>query len=177
MLRTIPRRACWPVAMLVVGLALGAMAPSAPLHAVATSSNEHFALATGALDEVTEAVYYLDFATGDLRAAVISPVTRRFNAFFHANVAADLGVDISKNPKYLLVTGNSIFRPNAGALQPGNSIIYVAELTSGKMAAYNVPWSPSFANAAVRISKAMNHLDVFSFRAPGVAGAAAPVRR
>jgi hypothetical protein len=151
---------------LFAGIAIGALAPHAPLHAVATDHTDRFAIATGALDDVTEAVYYLDFATGDLRAAVISPVTRRFNAFFHANVVADLGVDLARNPKFLLVTGNTFFRANAGALQPGNSIVYVAEVTSGKMVAYNVPWSPNFANIGNPMRKAMSKLDVLPFRVP-----------
>ncbi len=169
MLGRIPCRVCWMVPTLLVGLAMGALAPHAPLHAVATDRTENFALATGALDDVTEAVYFLDFATGELHAAVISPVTRRFNAFFHANVQGDLGIVDAKNPQYLLVTGSSLFRPNAGALQPGNSVIYVAELTSGKLAAYNVPWSPSFANSGAPTRKAMTRLDVIPFRAPSVA--------
>jgi hypothetical protein len=171
MLGRFPRRAMGTIAAMIVGLMLGALAPQAPLHAVATNSNEQFALATGSLDDVTEAVYCLDFATGELRAAVISPVTRRFSAFFHANVAADLGVDGGRNPKYLIVTGSSLFRPNAGTLQPSTSVVYVAELTSGKMVAYNVPWSPAFANAALRISKPMNQLDVVPFRTAAVASA------
>jgi hypothetical protein len=164
MLGRIPGRGCWLVATLVVGMAMGSLAPYTPLHAVATDHNDRFAVATGALDEVTEAIYYLDFATGELRAAVINPVTRRFNAFFNANVQAALRTDAAKNPKYLLVTGNTIFRTNAGALQPGNSVIYVAELTSGNLAAYNVPWSPNFANTGTPIRMSMNLLDVIPIR-------------
>lgn len=164
------RNCCWPLATLLVGLVAGALVPHAPLHAVATDHSDRFAIATGPLDDATEAIYYLDFATGDLRAAVISPVTRRFNAFFYANVVADMGIDLARNPKFLLVTGNTIFRPNAGALQPGNSVVYVAEVTSGKLVAYNVPWSPNFANIGNPMRKAMSKLDVLPFRASPLVG-------
>ncbi|HUY33141.1 MAG TPA: hypothetical protein VMV69_10195 [Pirellulales bacterium] len=167
MLGRIP--SCWMLPTLLVGLAMGALAPHSPLHAVATDRSENFAMATGALDDVTEAVYFIDFTTGELHAAVISPVTRRFNAFFRANVQGDLGIVAAKNPKYLLVTGTSMFRPNAGPLQPATSVIYVAELTSGKLAAYNVPWSQSFAQSGAPIRKAMTRLDVIPFRIPEVA--------
>jgi len=157
------------VPTLLVGLALGALMPHSPLHAVATDRTDSFAMATGALDDVTEAVYLLDFTTGELHAAAISSVTRRFNAFFHANAQGDMGIVDARNPQYLLVTGNSLFRPNAGALQPANSVIYVAELTSGKLAAYNVPWSQTLSLSGTPVRKAMNCLHVIPFRAPGVA--------
>jgi hypothetical protein len=169
MLARVTCRSCWMVPTLLVGLALGALVPHSPLHAVATDRTDNFAISTGALDDVTEAVYFLDFTTGELHAAVVSPVTRRFNAFFHANVHRDMGIVDAKNPQFLMVTGNTLFRPNAGALQPGNSVVYVAEMTSGKLAAYNVPWSPTFSQSGAPIRKAMTRLDVIPFRVPDVA--------
>jgi len=169
MLGRIPFRSYWMVPTLLLGLAIGTLVPHAPLHAVATDRTESFAMATGALDDMTEAVYFLDFTTGELHAAVISSVTRKFNAFFHANVQSDMGIVDANNPQYLMVTGNSQFRPNAGVLQPGNSVVYVAELTSGKLAAYNVPWSQSIGQSGTPVRKAMNCLQVIPFRVPGIA--------
>ncbi len=169
MLGRIPYRSCWMVAALLAGLAIGALMPHSPLHAVATDRTESFAMATGALDDMTEAVYLLYFTTGELHAAVVSSVTRKFNASFHANVQGDMGIVDANNPQYLMVTGNSQFRPNAGVLQPANSVVYVAELTSGKLAAYNVPWSQSIGQLGAPVRKAMNCLHVIPFRVPGVA--------
>ena len=57
-----------------IGLAIGMLFalvfagywPNVPMHAVATDRTEGFAVATGYCDESVEAVYFLDFATGDL---------------------------------------------------------------------------------------------------------------
>ncbi len=69
---------------LVVGLNVSGVWPSIPLHATATQGLDKFAIATGLVDDSVEAVYFLDFLTGDLRAAVINPKNGKFNSFFHA---------------------------------------------------------------------------------------------
>ena len=62
-----------------------------------------------------EAVYFLDFLTGDLRAAALSKQTGKFHAFYQYNVNNDLGVDASKSPRYMMVTGVADLRRTAGA--------------------------------------------------------------
>lgn len=154
----------WLAGGVVIGLAIGMMWPQTPIHAVATDRVDNFALATGPLDDDTEALFYLDFLSGELKATALSPIARKFFASFSANVNHDLGVDISKNPKYLMVTGNSIFRRGGGQVQPGNSVVYVAELTSGKVAAYAVPWSQAYANAGRQVHAPLVLLDVNPMR-------------
>ncbi|HET6884560.1 MAG TPA: hypothetical protein VFI31_30680 [Pirellulales bacterium] len=156
--------AVWLAGGVVIGLGLGMMWPQTPIHAVATDRVDNFALATGPLDDDTEALFYLDFLSGDLKATALSPIARKFFASFTANVNRDLGVDLAKNPKYLMVTGNSIFRRGGGQVQPGNSVVYVAELTSGKVAAYAVPWSQAYANAGRQIHAPLVLLDVQPMR-------------
>ena len=59
----------WLVAVgigLVAGLVLSGFWPHTPLYAVATDRIETFAMATGPVDDEVEAVYFLDFLTGDL---------------------------------------------------------------------------------------------------------------
>ena len=43
---------------------------------------DKFAIATGLVDNTVEALYFLDFLTGDMRAAVINPKNGKFTAFF-----------------------------------------------------------------------------------------------
>lgn len=152
------------VGSLVIGLAIGMLSPRTPLYATATDRIDNFAMATGALDDDTEALFYLDFVTGDLKATALSPIARKFFASFSANVANDLGVDLAKNPKYSMVTGMSVFRRGGGPVQPGNAVVYVAELTSGKVAAYMVPWSQAYANAGRPIHAKLTLLDVYPMR-------------
>lgn len=152
------------VSGLAIGLVIGMMWPRTPLHAVATDHVDNFALATGQLDDDTEALFYLDFLSGELKATALSPIARKFFASFNANVANDLGVDVRNNPQYLMVTGNSMFRRGGGNVQPGNSVVYVAELTTGKVAAYAVPWSQVYAIAGRPIHAKLMLLDVFPMR-------------
>lgn len=147
-----------------IGMAIGLFRPQTTIHAVATDRVDNCAMATGPLDDDTEALFYLDFLSGELRATALSPIARKFFASFSANVNNDLGVDIAKHPKYLMVTGNSIFRRGGGQVQPGNSVVYVAELTSGKVAVYAVPWSQAYAGAGRQIHAPLVLLDVYPMR-------------
>jgi hypothetical protein len=132
---------------LAIGWLLGVFGvwPGASLHATATDRVDSFAIATGALDSEVEGVYFLDFLTGDLNVAALSKQQNTgWIANFRRNVAKDLGVDMQKNPKFMMVTGvNSMRRGPTGSQQPSYATCYVAELTSGKVAAYVVPWNSS----------------------------------
>jgi hypothetical protein len=163
------RRPVWLLSGLVVGLAAGALLPHAPLHAVATDRQENFAIATGPLDGDVEAIYMLDFLSGTLKGYAINTVTGKFTAYFERTILNDLGVDASKNPKYLVVTGGAN-RKRSGSIQPSVSVCYVAELTSGKLAAYAVPWSRGQSNAAQPVRGTFLLLDVAQFRTNAVRG-------
>jgi len=69
-------------AAFVLGLLTAGYWPNVPVHAVATDRTEGFAMATGYCDDSVEAVYFLDFLTGELSAAVVSKQNGRFNAFY-----------------------------------------------------------------------------------------------
>jgi len=152
---------------LLCGLVLGGWWPQQPVFAVATDRLETFGMATGPLDSDVEAVYLLDFLTGDLRAVVLGKQPGTWTGYYHANVAADLGVDPQKNPKFLLVTGVAYLRRGGGSrLQPSNAVCYVAEITTGKLAAYAVPWSPSMYAAGQVQNAPLMLVGVTRFRPP-----------
>ncbi len=155
-------------AAFVLGLLSAGYWPSVPLHAVATDRSEGFAMATGYCDEQVEAVYFLDFLTGDLSAAVVSKQTGRFNAYYTYNVTGDLGVGPGRTPRYLLTTGTADLRRSGGKAQSlSRALVYVAELNSGKVAAYAIPWSSSAWNAGQTLRGQFTLLDVGRFRNPG----------
>ncbi len=138
------RPVVWLAIGLVVGSLVGGLWPHTPLHAVATHGVGDYAIATGWVDEELEAVYFLDYLTGDLRAAVIGnqgAVWGKFCAFYDYNILGDLGVDPSKNPRYLMVTGLCDLRRGATRIRPARAPVYVAEVTTGRVAAYVIPWS------------------------------------
>jgi hypothetical protein len=147
---------------LVIGLSIQGIWPSVPLHASATHGLDKFAIATGVVDSGVEALYFLDYLTGDLRAAVINPKTGRFNSYFTRNIAADFGA--GANAGYLLVTGSTDMPRGTANFQYARSVVYVASPTTGQIAAYVIPWNSSSQAAGRTQHGAFQLLDVAQFR-------------
>jgi hypothetical protein len=148
---------------LIIGLNLEGLWPTAPLHASATHGIDKFAIATGLVDDGVEALYFLDFLTGDMRAAVINPKTGKFNSFFTRNIAQDFG-GAGRNTGYLMVTGTANMPRGANNFQFADSIVYVAEAGTGQVAAYTIPWSSSLQAAQKTQYGEFQPLDVQQFR-------------
>ena len=148
---------------LVVGLNVQGIWPSMPLHAAATHGIDKFAIATGLVDGTVEALYFLDFLTGDMRAAVINPKNGRFTSFYSRNIAADFG-GAGRSSGYLMVTGAANMPRGTANFQYANSIVYVAEAATGQVAAYTIPWN-STQHAAGKVQYGeFKPLDVQQFR-------------
>ncbi|OHB68547.1 MAG: hypothetical protein A2V70_07680 [Planctomycetes bacterium RBG_13_63_9] len=166
-------RIAWLAMGLVGGLILTGMWPESPLHAVATDRCQTYAMATGPLDEDVEAVFFLDFLTGELKGAALNKQLGKFTAYFAARPIDDIGADPSKNPSYMMTTGMANLRRGGSRMQPSLSVVYVAEVTTGKVAAYSIPWNPAAHNMGRPINQAMLLLDVTLFR-PAAAGTVVP---
>ena len=151
----------WLAIGLLVGAVIGGFWPDTPLHAVATDRMENFAIATGFVDDGIEAIYFLDFLTGTLKAAVVSNQTNGFRARYEANIYKDLHtmvnvlnqkrptgrtaagptLQVPQTPNYMLVTGAAdIRRGQVARTRPSASLVYVAETTTGIVMAYVLPW-------------------------------------
>jgi hypothetical protein len=148
---------------LIIGLNLEGLWPTAPLHATATHGIDKFAIATGIVDNEVEALYFLDFLTGDMRAAVINPKTGKFNSFFTRNIATDFG-GAGRNSGYLMVTGSVDMPRGTNNFQFADSIVYVAEAGTGQVAAYTIPWNSSMQAAGKTQYGEFQPLDVQQFR-------------
>jgi len=148
---------------LVVGLNVSGVWPSIPLHATATQGLDKFAIATGLVDDTVEAIYFLDFLTGDLWAAVINPKTGKFNALYKRNIAADFG-SAGAGSRYLVVTGFADMPRGRANFQFAKSIVYVAEASSAKVAAYTIPWNTAFQAAGKPQQGEFMRLDAAKFR-------------
>jgi hypothetical protein len=160
-------RPAWLAAGVILGLVVGLNAaglwPSIPLHATATQGVDKFAFATGLVDQEVEALYFLDFLTGDLSASVINPKTGKFNSLFTRNIAADFGA-AGKGTRYMMVTGTADMPRGRNNFQYAKSIVYIGEATTGQVAAYTIPWS-STEQAAGRPQKGeIQPLDTQQFR-------------
>ena len=157
-------RGAWLAVGVVAGLAVANYWPQAPLHAMATDSQENYAIATGFVDQETEAVFFFDSLTGELKGAVLSPQNGKFLTFFASNAMTDLGITDVTGAQFLLVTGTTSFRRSPGTAQLGSCVVYVAEVSSGQVVAYGVPWTKarSTANAPAEVPLVL--LDGYQFR-------------
>jgi hypothetical protein len=129
--------AIWLLAGLLGGVGLTIFLQGRPVQATATDHSEDFAIATGHLTAEVEACYLLDFKTGFLQGTVMNRQTGKFQSFFKRELAQDFGLSARQKPKFIMVTGAM---QNARAQVPVNHVLYVAELNSGKLAAYFMPY-------------------------------------
>ena len=128
---------------IVIGLIGGAFLPHAPLHAVAVDRSGDLVMATGLMSDDLEGVFFLDSLTGELKGTVINPMVQppTVGITYSRNVVTDLQSDVSKAPKFVMVTGLMPLRPLGGTNQFAQSVVYVAEVTSGKMACYGMQFN------------------------------------
>jgi hypothetical protein len=122
-----------------------------PALAMATSQNDKLIICTGPLDASDEVVYLLDVLTGDLKAFTMHP-GGKFSLSYHRNIMSDFGLEKTKTPQFTMVTGQERFT-RRGTVMPINSVLYVAEATSGKMGAYTIMWNSSYRDKLGDVNK------------------------
>jgi len=135
-------RFVWLVLGLLAGVAVSSLWPHEPVRASSADRNQKFALITTHVGQGYEGVFVLDFLTGRLTGACLGKgrggVTEFMNFYFR-NVAEDFNVGGGGEPYYAISGGNAELQ-SRGKVQFGNSAIYVAELNSGKVGAYAIPY-------------------------------------
>ena len=89
--------------------------------------------------------------------------TGKFNAYYTRNIAADFG-PVTKNPRYLMVTGFADMPRGRSNFQFAKSIVYVAEASSGQVAAYSIPWNSTLQAAGKSQQGEFQPLDMAQFR-------------
>jgi hypothetical protein len=138
---------------LVVGMGLGAWlagGAARPMREGGGDRSGESILAAGPVavryDEGTkvqipeEALYYLDYKSGKLKATIPSfratagGATRHLDAFCERDLVADFQLDLDNGPKprFLMTTGQ------LGTMGSGWAPLFVIETTSGKAAVYRV---------------------------------------
>ncbi len=155
------------VLTLVIGCVLGAgitfLSPQQELKATSAHGNDKFSMCTVPITTLaeTDAVFVLDHLTGVLRGGYLNSGTGGFSHGYVRNVALDFAVNpATPEPKYVIVSGPAQMRASGGT-PPANGLLYIGELTSGKVIAY------SFARPAGRGAAAMlevRPVDAFLFR-------------
>lgn len=136
------------IVLLAVGVAAGLgishFRSSEPLQAGQVDRSSKFALMTTPVSftEGTEGVFAIDYLTGQLSGAVMNTKNGVFTNFYYRNLAAEFNVDPKTQPNYCVVGGRGQL-PGRGGITSATSIIYVGELTSGKVVAYFLPYRES----------------------------------
>jgi hypothetical protein len=153
---------------LVVGLNVAGIWPQVPLHAVATHGQENFAICTAPLDLDVEGIFVLDDVTGELKGAALNLQLRRINTFFEYNITNDLPASNTKNPQYRIVSGGANIRQNVAAGTLAHSVLYVADVTTGQLVVYGIPWIQGRASGAMPIKRTLVPLDRWQFRTTAI---------
>ena len=140
------------LAVLAVGIA-AVLWSNQPVQAVGATQNDKLLQASGPLDDSGGATFILDALTGDLKGFRVSAVTGKFNFSFFRNIAADFGLErVKGTPKFTMVIERETFvRRGQNKIAP--MVIYIAEATTGKIAAYGVPWNAGLRNRILDVSK------------------------
>jgi hypothetical protein len=162
MLSKVPNQsAIWLLTGLLVGIGLVVMLQGQPAQATATDHSDDFAIATGHLTVEMEGVYLLDFKTGFLQGTVMNRQTGKFQQFYKRELAQDFDLKGRQKPKFIMVTGAM---QSAVSQVPINHVLYVAEINSGKLKAYTMPYRGEV--RAGTTSEALMPLDETLFRSP-----------
>ncbi len=135
--------------------------PQRQAQAPVANGNDKFSMITVPLQEtgVPEGVFVLNNLTGMLVGGAINESTSKFAYRYVHNVAADSQTGNTPDPRYAIVTGPANLR-SSGGVQPAFGIIYVAELSSGRVIAYGFP-RPT--NRNVGSTNPLVILDFFQF--------------
>lgn len=144
-----------------MGLGVAALWPHRPLNAATSDRNDKFGMCTVIVAENLEAVFVLDFLTGRLTGACLGKQGQGFVQFFAANVSADLQVPNGGKPAYAMTPGLAQIRAKPGS-QAAASVIYVAEMSTGKVGCYAIPFL--LPNVKSREIAKLAPLDVYTFR-------------
>lgn len=162
---------------LIGGLMMGGLWPDTPLHAVATDrSGDQYIMTTSPIDEETEGVFVLDCLTGELGMSLMNPVGK-FQGNRISPIAAtplavrqiltDFGIDPSKNPRFMMVSGLTRTQRSSGTHQRSRAMVYIMEITTGKVVAYAFHWTGTVTRG---VSGTIVALDSIILRAPATGG-------
>lgn len=158
--RFFEHRGTWLAAGVALGLAVATYWPSEPLRAQAVDRTNKIALVSARTTAGnSDAVFLLDFVTGRLMGAAYNTQVGRFNQRYFRNIADDF--QVSENAQYAIVPAEVSIPQTGAGRTPAGGGLFVAELTTGKVAMYGYPY-----NETPRPQPAMEIVlvDGFSFR-------------
>lgn len=133
--RVFEQRGMWLVAGVLLGLAVATYWPAEEVRAHAVDRTNKIALVSAETTSGnSEAIFILDFVTGRLVGAAYNTQIGTFNQRYLRNVAGDFKV--TGNAQYAIVPATVSIPQRGGGPTPALGGLYVAELTTGKVALY-----------------------------------------
>jgi hypothetical protein len=167
-------RSAYLAAGLLLGLGVALFWPHESAQATNSDRDSQFAMITvpvgmvgGGFQDNIDGIFVLDFLTGQLKGAVLNRQTGIFTSFYFRDLASDFGVDPKNEPHYAISSG---YAPLAGrdGITFSSGVIYIGELTSGKIAAYAFPYKElQRPSPPIRLTP----IDYFPWRQPVKKGA------
>ncbi len=132
----------WLVTGFAAGITLASIWPHEPVAAFSSDRNDKFVLVSVPVGLTSgDAVFVLDFLTGRLTGAAMarSRTGTSFISYYYRNLAEDFQINPSLEPQYAVSVGLAEIQSRGGN-QWGTHALYVAELSSGKVAGYAIPY-------------------------------------
>jgi hypothetical protein len=136
----------------LVGAKIGTSNPShpIPLRADTAVKGKTLSMATGLVSPEVEGLYVLDHASGMLQCWILNPRTGAVGGVFQTNVLAELATDKTGAGDYVMTTGGFAFTGGVtGNVLPANSIVYIADEATGKVAGYNFNYNRNELNRGI----------------------------
>jgi expansin (peptidoglycan-binding protein) len=108
------------------------------LAADSASGGKTISMATGSITDEVDGLFILDHLTGGLQCWLLNPRTGNVGGIYVADVNAALGLDKGQ-PDFVMTTGAFFIRAN-GNLRAANTVCYVGDGKSGKVAGFSLAY-------------------------------------
>lgn len=109
------------------------------LAADSASGGKTISMATGSITGDADGLFILDHMTGILQCWLLNPRTGTVGGIYVADVGIALGLD-KGDPDFVMTTGDFFIRAG-GNQKPANTICYVGEGKSGKVAGFSLAYN------------------------------------
>jgi len=165
-------RVAWLAGGLALGLAVSYFVPHEPAYANTVDRDTQFAMITipigvsaAGINDPMDAVFILDFLTGQLKGAALNRQIGKFRSFYFRDLSKDFEVDGDTDPHYCLSSGYAQV-PNQAGVAMASGMLYIGELSSGMVIGYSFPWQETGTNGVVPLIP----MDSFPFKKPAPKG-------
>jgi hypothetical protein len=108
------------------------------LQADSASGGKSISMATGPITNDVEGLYILDHLTGGLQCWLLNPRTGDVGGIYVADVNSVLGLD-KGDPDFVMTTGKFYIK-SQGNMKVADTIVYVGEGKSGKVAGFSLAY-------------------------------------